>query len=225
MVTMRNRPISLLARAGRFFIPALLVAAAMPAFARREPPRAKPATSYPDVDVHPKDHVAIAAIPYTTGEQCKIFRIDYLKYGFMPIRIIVTNLGDRPVSLRDARIYLYDASGDRIEAAHTIDVDRQLPGPRPPGMGMGIPIGPVWVHRKPKTKDNKVEQDFNQFEYDTLVVEPHATHAGFLFYDISGLGNHPLRGSKLVFSELRNAEGHQLWDFTIHFDKYLAAQH
>jgi hypothetical protein len=199
------------------------MAVAMPAYARREPPPAKPATSYPAMTVHPKEQVAIAAVPYDTQEQCKIFRVDYLKYGFLPIRLIVTNLGDRPISLKDARIYFYDAAGDRILAAEPEDVDRRLPSPGAPGMG--VPIGPVWIHRKPKTKDNKVKQDFDEFEYGALVVEPHATHSGFLFYDISGLGDNPLHGAKLVLNELRDADGKQLWYFEIPFDKYLAAKH
>src|ERR1700761_6850944 len=63
------------------------------------PPPAGVATSYPAFDLHPDDQVAIAAEPYDTQEKVSIFRVNYLQYGFMPIRIIVTNNGDKPISL------------------------------------------------------------------------------------------------------------------------------
>ena len=56
------------------------------------------------VEVHDEEQVAIAAEPYDTKEKESIFRVDYLGHGVMPVRLIVTNNGDRPISLRDARI-------------------------------------------------------------------------------------------------------------------------
>ena len=44
----------------------------------------------------------------------------------MPVRLIVTNLGDRPISLRDARILFETAAGDRIQAAEPEDVERLM---------------------------------------------------------------------------------------------------
>ncbi len=42
------------------------------------PPTAD-ATTYPAVEVHADEKVAIAADPYNTAEKCKFFRVDYLK--------------------------------------------------------------------------------------------------------------------------------------------------
>jgi hypothetical protein len=58
-----------------------------------------------------KEKVAIAAEPYDTKEKESIFRVDYLSHGVMPVRLIVTNNGDRPISLRDARILFHDRGG------------------------------------------------------------------------------------------------------------------
>lgn len=77
-------------------------------------PPAGVATSYPAFDLHPAEQVAIAADPYNTPEKASIFRFKYLQYGFMPIRIIVTNNGDKPISLIDARINFITAAGDKI---------------------------------------------------------------------------------------------------------------
>src|ERR1700760_3529145 len=89
------------------------------------PPPAGVASSYPALDAHAEEHVTIAADPYNTKEKASCFRIDYLKYGFLPIRIIVTNDGDKPISLEQARIHFIPASGDKVPAAEPEDVERR----------------------------------------------------------------------------------------------------
>ena len=92
-------------------IPLLLLGLALPALASdHTPPPVQPATSFAAVEVHPDEKVAIAAEPYDTKEKESIFRVDYLGHGVMPVRLIVTNLGDRPISLRDARILFQTAA-------------------------------------------------------------------------------------------------------------------
>ncbi len=219
---MRSRPLAAFRslRRSALILPLLLMAVSAAWAADHDPPPAKNATSYPAVDVHAKEQVAIAAVPYDTVEQCKIFQVDYLKYDFLPIRIIVTNEGNRPISLNDARIYFVDANGNRIQAAEPEDVERRLAPPS----GHNIPVGPVHLHLKKKDSDNKVEADFDHYEYAAIAVEPHTTRAGFLFYDMEGLGDNPLHGASLVLRELRNADGNELFFFQIPFDKYLAAK-
>jgi hypothetical protein len=222
MVAMRKRPYVLLSRTLCLVSTALLLTLSAAAMGRTDPPPAKDATAYPAVDVHAKEQVAVAVEPYDTREKCKIFDVDYLKYDFLPIRIIITNQGDRPISLNDARIYFIDASGDRIQAAEPEDVERRLTPPS--GRKSGIPIGPLHVPVKKSDSDTKIEADFNQFEYAALVVEPHTTRAGFLWYDMSGLGDTPLHGAKLTLRELKDADGQELWTFEVPFDKYLDAE-
>jgi hypothetical protein len=199
----------------------LLISIAPLSRGESEPPPAKEAMSYPAVDVHTKEQVAIAAEPFDTADKCKIFRVDYLKYRFLPIRIIVTNSGDHPVSLRDARIFFVSAGGDRVPAADPEDVERRVT--RRDSRGVDIPVGPIKVHTKGKASDDKIEADFDHFEYAALAVEPHTTRAGFLFYDMQGLGDTPLHGGKLVLRELRDSSGNELFFFEIPFEKYLAA--
>lgn len=191
--------------------------------AEHTPPRVQPATSFAAVEVHDKEKVAIAVEPYDTKEKEKLFRVDYLTHGVIPIRLIVTNDSDRPISLRDARILFMTAAGDKIQAAEPEDVDRlmtrkereggkiPLPGPLPP------------IHTKPKASNKEIEEDFDQFEYQALVVEPHSTRAGFLWYDVSDL-DHPLQGAKLHLHKLRDADGQELFYFEIPFEKYLKSK-
>jgi hypothetical protein len=181
------------------------------------------ATSYPAFDLHPDDQVAIAADPYNTKDKASIFRIKYLQYGFMPIRIIVTNNGDKPISLIDARINFITAAGDKIPAAEPQDVERRLGGVKRPDGGYKLP-GPLpRIGNKSSSKNKDVDEDFHSFEYAAVAVEAHTTRAGFLFYDVEGLAN-PLVGAKLNLRVLRNAEGKELFYFEIPFDKYLATQ-
>ena len=205
-------------------VPLSLLWLALPAMAAdHAPPPVQPATTFAAVEVHDKEKVAIAAEPYDTKEKESIFKVDYLSHGVMPVRLIVTNNGDRPISLRDARILFLTAAGEKIQAAEPEDVERlmtqkerqggkiPLPGPLPP------------IHTKPKASVKDIQQDFDQFEYQALVVEPHSTRAGFLWYDVSDL-DHPLRGAKLHLHKLRDADGNELFYFEIPFDKYLKSK-
>ena len=204
--------------------PLLVLLLALPAAAvDHTPPPVQPATTYADVEVHDDEKVAVAAEPYDTREKEAIFRIDYLSHGVMPVRLIVTNNGNRPISLRDARILFQTASGDRIQAAEPEDVERLLSDKERKGTKIPLP-GPIPnIKLKPKASDKDVEEDFDNFEYGALVVEAHTTRAGFLFYDVSGL-DHPLQGAKLHLHKLRDADGNELFYFEIPFDKYLKSK-
>lgn len=199
----------------------LVVCTALPLMGSdHTPPPVEPATVFPAVEVHADEKVAIAAVPYDTKEMESIFRVDYVANGVMPIRLIVTNNSDRPISLRDARILFQTAAGDRIQAAEPEDVERMMDrsnwnGVKPP---LPSPIPGVHLPRRNKNKDKDIQADFDTFEYGALAVEPHTTRAGFLFYDVSGLTD-PLRGAKLHLHDLRDADGKQLFYFEIPLDK------
>jgi hypothetical protein len=186
-------------------------------------PPVQPASTFPAVETHEKEHVSIAVEPYDTREKESIFRVDYLGHGIMPVRLIITNDGNKPISLRDARILFYTPGGDRIQAAEPEDVERLMT--RTDREGKKIPLpGPFpSIKMKPKASNKDIEQDFHQFEYGALVVEPHTTRAGFLFYDVSQL-DHPLEGAKLHLHKLRDADGTELFYFEIPFDTYLRSK-
>lgn len=186
-------------------------------------PPVQPATSFAAVEVHENEKVAIAAEPYDTKQKESIFRVDYLGHGVMPVRLIVTNNGDKPISLRDARILFQTKSGERIQAAAPEDIERLMTRKEREGGRIPMP-GPIpTIKLKPKASNKDIEEDFNQFEYGALVVEPHTTRAGFLFYDVSQLAD-PLQGSKLHLHKLMDADGHELFFFEIPFEKYVQSK-
>jgi hypothetical protein len=202
----------------------LFVGLALPAAASdHAAPSVQPATSFADVEVHEEEKVAIAAEPYDTRQKESLFRVDYLSHGVLPVRLIVTNNGSRPISLRDARILFQTAGGDRIQAAEPEDVERLMTRKEREGGKIPLP-GPIpAIKLKPKASNKEIEEDFNTFEYQALVVEPHTTRAGFLFYDVSQLDD-PLKGAKLHLHKLRDADGNELFYFEIPFDKYLKSK-
>ena len=202
----------------------VLMGLALPALATdHTAPAIQPATSFAAVEVHEKEKVSIAAEPYDTKQKESIFRVDYLGHGVMPVRLIVTNDGDRPISLRDARILFQTRSGERIQAAEPEDIERLMTRKEREGGRIPMP-GPIpTIKLKPKASNKEIEEDFNQFEYGALVVEAHTTRAGFLFYDVSQLAD-PLRGSKLHLHKVMNADGQELFYFEIPFDKYMQSK-
>jgi len=205
-------------------IPLLAAWLVLPAWASdHNPPPVQPATAFADVEIHDAEKVAIAAEPYETKEKEAIFKVDYLSHGVMPVRLIVTNNGDRPISLRDARILFQTAAGEQLQAAEPEDVERLMTRKEREGAKIPMP-GPIpAIKLKPKASNKDIEDDFNKFEYGALVVEPHTTRAGFLFYDVSQLDK-PLKGAKLHLHKLRNADGQELFYFEIPFDKYLQSK-
>ena len=201
---------------------AFLVALSAPALlAQHAPPPAGTADQYPAVERHPQDHLLIAADPYDTPQKASIFRVNYLSANIIPIRIVITNNGDTPISLNNAVIDFITAAGDKVPAAEPRDAERALDRPADPRDK--IPIGPIKIGGKGKNVDKKIEQDFSEFEYNAIAVEPHTTRAGFLFYDLQDLEN-PLADAHLEFRRIQSSDGRELFAFEIPLNKYLAGK-
>ena len=205
----------------RFFAAALaLTVVAVPLFASNHKiPPPNEASTYACHDAHASEHVTIAAVPYDTPEEGKLFRVHYVENGFLPIYLVVTNDGDQPISLDQARIDLISAHGDRIPAAVPEDVERRLTHIHGPGRPIPMPAPLPPMRRKPKSPDKKIVQDFDDLEYSAATVPPHSTRAGFFFYDVQGLGDHPLKGAHLTLRDLRDGNGKELFYFDISLDK------
>jgi hypothetical protein len=184
-------------------------------------PPAKDASTYPAHDAHADEQVVIAAEPYDTKEKNKIFRVNYVDSDFLPVYIVITNNSDKSISLDQARIDFITATGERIPAAEPEDVERRMNHVSGAGKVVPLPAPLPPIKEKPKTPDKKIEADFSEFQYSASTVPPHSTRAGFLFYDMQGLGGAPLKGAKLNLRELKDGNGKGLFPFDIPFDKYL----
>ena len=192
--------------------------------ASHTPPAAGSATDYAATDSHPGENVVIAAEPFDTPDKAKFLRVDYLKYGFLPIRVIITNNGDQAINLTDARIQFLTPDGDRIPAALPEEVERVIDKPsNPAAPGLKLPFPSPTIHGRSTDKQKQIEDDFNMLGFQAMAVEPHTTQAGFLFYDVNGLDKPVLKDAELYVKQLHGSGGKELFDFTIPFNKYLNA--
>lgn len=185
---------------------ALALLCALPAHADkpRKPTPPLPAAQYAAHETHPNEHVTIAALPGNTPETAPNTRLDYLAHGFLPIRVIVTNDSDQPLSLDQARIMLITADNYTENAATEDDLDRalfqmkQVKGTKIP---LPAPLPPITHH--PKPVDQKIVADDVDFGFKTTTVAPHSTVAGWLFYDTRDLDPPVLRGATLELRKVR----------------------
>lgn len=163
------------------------LAAALAAHAdkARKPTAPQPAAQYSEHETHDAEHVTIAAEPADITSLVPDTRLDYAHHGFLPIRVIVTNDGDKPVTLDDARIHLITSDSTVIQAATEEELQRRLFSrkyvsdskiPMPP------PIPSIPIHHKPV--DKQILADEADFGFASTTVAPHSTVAGYLFYDI-----------------------------------------
>jgi hypothetical protein len=197
----------------------LAASQANPADHKSAPPP-KAAAEYAAFDTHPDEHVTLAADPCDDPKLCNFFRLPYVQHGLLPVRVIITNDSDRPLQLNEARMQFISANNDKIPAATEDDINRRL-FTMHSAQGTKIPIIPVTIHHP---VDKNVSKDDDDFGFKGTVVSPHSTLAGYLFYDVKDLDDPALRHAELYVKMVRTLDGqHELFAFTIPFDKWLAA--
>ena len=153
----------------------------------RKPAPPQPASTYVSNETLERD--TIAAEPGDTKETRPNTRLDYFSHGMMPMRVIVTNDTDKPVTLDDARINLITASDAVIHAATLDDLQRRMftiKGSTGSKVPLPLPI-PIPITTGKKNVDKKILDDDNDFGFQTTTVPPHATVAGYLYYDMQDL--------------------------------------
>jgi len=212
----------------RFLLLALLISSCTEyaAAGDKKAPPVKPAIQYDTFDAHPNEHVTIAADPCDDPKDCSFFRLPYVQHGLIPIRVVITNDGDRALSLDDARMQFISANKDVIPAATDDDLNRRLflmksaTGSKIP---LPAPLPAIPIHHTPI--DKKILQDENDFGFQGTVVNAHSTLAGYLFYDLKQLDQPALKGAEFYVKMVHSLDAKQnLFSFSIPFDKWLAAQ-
>lgn len=183
-------------------------------------PKAYPAATYPAHDIHENEGFGVAADPYDLPEKTSIFAVDYKKEGLLPIFVVFTNNGDRPVSLVDMDVVFITHSRTRIRPDSADDIFRKIAEQKSsPGQPSRLPIPLPRRKAKPNVK-REYQDEVNDSQFMARMVEPHATRAGFFYFDVDGIED-PLAGAKLEFTGIRNADGQELFFFEIPMEKYL----
>jgi hypothetical protein len=201
-------------------MPLLLATAA---WAAREyaAPELRKATAYPARDEHPQEQLVVAADPYDTKAKAKIFSLPYQERGILPIYLIITNEGGQPVSLKDMKVQLVTSRNDKISPSDEDDLYRRFAQVnRRPDLPSRVPL-PL-PRRAPRSSIPAEGLDeLKRAPFQARAVEPGATQAGFLFFDVGGI-REPLAGAHLYVTGLRDGGGNELMYFEIALDKYLS---
>ena len=182
-----------------------------------EIPPAGHADKYPLHETHKDEGVTIAIDPYGP-EKDSVFHVKFAEHRVLPVRLIVTNDTDQPLSLADAHIQFTTARKAKGEPLTKDDVERAVANSVEPqdrtAPGLPLPIPKRKPQRLPKGTDEEI--DYLMFKAEA--VEPHNTQSGFLFFDVSGV-TQPLVGSHILLTGIRNGAGQELFYFDIPLQK------
>jgi hypothetical protein len=183
-------------------------------------PRPADALTYPAHDSSEKDKVAVAADPYDRSEKTQgVFRIRYRDENLLPVFLIISNQGGQPIALTNMQVELVTSKRVRIQPATEDDILRRIA--RQPMKGDQPSANPLPFPRKVKTSVKPAErEEIQDSRFVAQAVEPNATRAGFVFFDIQDI-DEPLAGAHLYVSGVRNSQGQELIFFDIPLDLYL----
>lgn len=194
--------------------------------ADHKPPPAKAAAAYAAFEMHPLEHVTVAAEPCDDSKDCAFFRLPYIQHGFIPIRVVVTNDSDRALSLDDARIQFISANRDTIPAATDEDLNRRLfniKNTKDTKIPLIVVPISIPIHHAPV--DKKITEDEDDSGFHGTIVNAHSSLDGYLFYDMRGLDDPPLQHAELYLKMIHTLDGKvELFAFTIPLDKWLAVK-
>jgi hypothetical protein len=183
-------------------------------------PAARAATTYAANDQHQDEAVTVALDPYDMADKAQIFTVPYSEMGFLPILVIVTNDGDRPISLVGTKAQLTTVDRTKLLPLTADDIYRRLSRP---SRNDASPIPVPLPRRKVKGGVSRQAMDeIQNAQFAAKAVEPHTTQAGFMFFDVGGISA-PLAGARFYLTGVRNEKGDELLYFEIALEKYLSA--
>ncbi len=177
--------------------------------------------SYPIHEAHEDEHVAIALDPYIGEEKEKPLRISFGKFALLPLRLIITNEGDTPISLVKMKVQFITSHNEKQSPASLDDLERRLAS----APKSTIPINPLPIplpRRKQKRISTSMEEELEYLQFKAKAVEAHSTQSGFVIFDTRGMSQ-PLAGSHVYIDGINSSEGRDLFYFDLPLDKAAAA--
>ena len=177
-------------------------------------PRAENAATYPSRDSHPTEKITVAIDLYNTAPKDEIFSTHYLQEGILPVFLVMTNDGDKPISMTKMSAQLVTATRAKLDALNVDDVMRRISHVSASSTNPGR-IGSIPIPGGNKNKKAQQQLDeVNRAKFSAFAVEPHSTQSGFLFFDIQDVRN-PTQGAHIYLTGVRDASGSELMYFDI----------
>lgn len=180
-------------------------------------PAAHSAKGYPARDEHSMERVTVAVDPYDKPDKAKIFSEKYNEIGFLPVFLIVTNDSDGPISLADVKPEYVTADKTKLQPATEADIDRRISHPSAKTTPSPLPFP---TRKVTGGINEQVRDEIHNSRFAAEAIEPHSTHAGFVFFDISGISE-PLAGAHFYLTGVRDANDKELMYFDVSLDDYL----
>ena len=177
-------------------------------------PKAENAATYPSRDSQPNEKITVAVDLYNTAPKDDIFNIHYVQEGILPVFLVITNDGDKPISVTKMRAELVTAARAKLEALTADDVARRVLHVNASSTNPGR-IGSIPIPGGNKNKKAQQQLDeINRAKFGAFAVEPHSTQSGFLFFDIQDVRN-PTQGAHVYLTGVRDAGGNEMMYFDI----------
>lgn len=179
-------------------------------------PRAENAAAYPSHDTHPTEHVTAAVDLYATAPKDDIFGTRYVQEGILPVFLVISNDGNKPISVTKMEAQLVTGGRAKLEALSVDDVMRRVAHVNVNSTNPGR-VGSIPIPGTGGVKGKKAQQqldELNRAKFGAFAVEPHSTQSGFLFFDILDISN-PTQGAHVYLTGVRDAGGTELMYFDI----------
>jgi hypothetical protein len=181
------------------------------------PPPAGAAASYPLHEAHDDEKVVIAIDPFTSPEKAAVFKTHYRDYGFLPMRIIIANDGDKPLMLDNMKIELVTGNKEKIRIATRDDVFRRIARPDKVTSKSKIQL-PIPLPRDNKPISKEARDEIDAAMFGPYPVTPHSSSSGFVFFDVAGITD-PEAGAHVQISGIKSGS-QELFYFDIPLQPY-----
>jgi hypothetical protein len=180
------------------------------------PPPAAHASTYSLHESHNDEKVTIAVEPCDTPATTGVFKNNYQERGLFPVRLLISNDSDQTLMLQDLKIEYITARRDKLQPATDADIYRKFVRPNRadkshPGVHLPFPVG-----KKKEAISKDTVEEYESAQFLTVPVTPHATHSGYLFFDMQDEA--PAPGAHLYLSGIK-AGTKELFYFDIPMDK------